>query len=353
MTEPSNLAVVGTGQVTTYVPGSSTFNGDFGVATMNETDLHDSPATAQNLDFGKWSKNVDSNITLADTLPHLTVIGTGDNKIDYYKFTIDQSMIDAAANKTIRAVFDIDKGYEVGEAVFLGSKLRLYDDKWRTAFAGTRHLRLFGSCDRVDRSSTTWLDDYLEYSFTKAGTYIVLRWITGSESIRTGSRAFSAVCPRAQTICCRYPLKGIRSTDSSSRRRLSAKTSRGTTRHRSLIRLRLWIRTAVPTGTPSSIPPSATRRSRDPSTHLTPYAKVLGEGDGSWDIYQFTVTPDMIVPDISSVTDFAGTTLGGGRGSFFEKAGIVLSGDQADSIWTLTLDGVGLQLPCPLHRHSR
>src|SRR5439155_5507490 len=172
VTEPSNLGVVGSGQVTGYTPGSLTFNGDFGVATMNETDFHDSPATAQNLDFGKWSRNADSNITQADTLPHLTVIGTGDNKIDYYKFTIDQSMIDAATNKSVHVIFDIDKGYESGDAVYWGSKLRLYDDKG--ALIKEEHGP-YGYSDPSTggNGSSTWLDDYLQYDITKAGTYIV------------------------------------------------------------------------------------------------------------------------------------------------------------------------------------
>jgi hypothetical protein len=292
VTEPSNLAVIGTGQVTTYVPGSSTFNGDFGVATMNETDLHDSPATAQNLDFGKWSRNVDANITLADTLPHLTVIGTGDNKVDYYKFTVDQSMIDAAVNNRVRVVFDIDKGYEVGEAVFWGSKLRIYDDK------GALLSQAHGTAGYSDPAtggsgSTTWLDDYLEYNFTKAGTYIVSvdNWLGIYSYWQSG--VLSGVPKGAdyllQVSIQGHQVDGFQFTPTPIREDEQANNTAQV----------IDPVTAVdPNGSSnwytffdSTIGDQALAGSIN---SLTPYAKVLGQGDGSWDIYQFTITPDTL-----------------------------------------------------------
>ena len=337
ITEPSSQAVIGNGQVTGYT-GGSTFNGNFGVATMNETDLHDSPATAQNLDFGKWSRNVDSNITQADTLPHLTVIGTGDNKIDYYKFTIDQSMIDAATNKTVRAIFDIDKGYEVTEAVFWGSKLRLYDDK---GLLLREEHGPYGYSDPLvgGSGSTTWLDDYLEYNITKAGTYVVSvdNWLGIYSYWQSG--VLSGVPKGAdyllQVSIAGHQVDGFQFTPT---------PIREDEQQNNTGQVIDPVTTQDPTGSSnwytffdSTIGDQALGGNIN---SLTPYAKVLGEGDGSWDIYQFTITPDMIQPDVTEVTDFSGTALTGALRTFYEKAGFVLNGDQADSIWTLKLDGV-------------
>src|SRR5262249_7943082 len=69
----------------------------------------------------------------------------------------------------------------------------------------------------------------------------------------------------------------------------------------------------------------------------TPYAQILGSGDGSFDLYSFTVTQDMITPP-SSTTSASSTTA---RGPFYASVGLTLNGIVREGdTWTL---GIGHQ----------
>ncbi|MDD5049199.1 MAG: hypothetical protein PHH09_09750, partial [Methanoregulaceae archaeon] len=70
----------------------------------------------------------------------------------------------------------------------------------------------------------------------------------------------------------------------------------------------------------------------------TPYAKILGGGDGSWDYYKFYVSQPMLTPTASSL---AGTQA---AGTYYTEAYINLQGDfGANDLWTLTLNDIAYQ----------
>ena len=61
-----------------FVPNKSTvfaFEGSFGISKLPETrSAHDDISTAQDLDNGKWSTNLDPNIENAGDVPHITIL---------------------------------------------------------------------------------------------------------------------------------------------------------------------------------------------------------------------------------------------------------------------------------------
>src|SRR6185295_18407682 len=108
--------------------------GEFGVQPLLEGQNNDSFFTAQNLDLGKWDTIANAEVDDA-SVPHLTVLATGNGEKDYFSFTITQAMWDAAKGSgtfpvSISVVFDIDRGFEPGDA-FWGSKFRLFDESER------------------------------------------------------------------------------------------------------------------------------------------------------------------------------------------------------------------------------
>lgn len=72
-----------------------------GAANVTEVEPNNTIATAQNVD-GSFTSNSDPDTANSTTVPHVTVIGTGNNSVDIYRFTVP------AANTT--CVFDIDYG---------------------------------------------------------------------------------------------------------------------------------------------------------------------------------------------------------------------------------------------------
>ncbi|MBI5761522.1 MAG: pre-peptidase C-terminal domain-containing protein, partial [Planctomycetales bacterium] len=130
-------------------------------APINEVEANNSLATAQNLDNAGWSTTFDANIgdatvNTSTTIPHVTIIGTGNGTFDYYSFTV--------ANVGDRGIFDIDAtNAGLGDSeIFLydalGNLLAQDDDSSITEGAG---------------GSTTGNDSFLEFTFLAAGTYII------------------------------------------------------------------------------------------------------------------------------------------------------------------------------------
>jgi hypothetical protein len=120
--------------------------GDFGTSVAREVGIHDSVFFAQNLDDAKWNANSNSDIFFATTVPHLTVLGTGDGNPDFYAFEIKDDMIaDALAAWTspagvllghttanfpgLQVIFDIDGGFVPGDGSVWQSVLNLWELK--------------------------------------------------------------------------------------------------------------------------------------------------------------------------------------------------------------------------------
>ena len=134
-----------------------------GATQVDEFEPNNTIATAQPLDnfFSLApSANIgDATQNTATTIPHATVVATGDGTFDYFSFEV------AAAGD--RGIFDIDFGQDSGGSI--DTEIFLYDS------AGT----LLAENDDPTSSavgaggSTSTFDSFLEFSFTAPGTYII------------------------------------------------------------------------------------------------------------------------------------------------------------------------------------
>ncbi|MEW6989411.1 M4 family metallopeptidase [Colwelliaceae bacterium 6441] len=108
-----------------------------------------------------YSKNIgDQNVNTSESVPHVTIIGTGNNSYDYYSFDVD-----IVPSKVI---FDIDYGYDSARDDSFDAYLYLYD--------ATEKLLSQNDDSAVSNGqggSSSGLDSYLEYEFTNTGTYII------------------------------------------------------------------------------------------------------------------------------------------------------------------------------------
>jgi hypothetical protein len=158
--------------------------GDFGAAIVREVGVHDSVFIAQDLDTAKWNANSNPNIDFngvntAITIPHLTVLGTGDGSPDFYSFEITEEMIANLdpGDLGVRVIFDIDHGFELFDDVVWVSWLRLYSlvpplDPDQPTLP-TLLAQGNGINFPFDSGTTWYLDDRLEYFFKEKGTYYI------------------------------------------------------------------------------------------------------------------------------------------------------------------------------------
>ena len=117
---------------------------------VNEIEPNNSLATAQNVDNEAWSLESNDYIQDSTTIPHISILGTGDNSYDYYSFEI------TTAGSI--AYFDID------EANF-DTELFLFDN------AGN-YLR--GNDDAGgDPGSTSGLHSRFTFTFNTPGIYTI------------------------------------------------------------------------------------------------------------------------------------------------------------------------------------
>ncbi len=129
---------------------------------VGEVEPNDTIATAQDLDAETWTLDFDPNIgdTTLNTsivIPHLTVLGTGDNTFDVYSFTVP--------NAGDRGIFDIDFGTTGG---IMDAYLRLYDGGGTLLASNDDSPPTWGQ-----GGSTNGLDSYLEYTFAAPGVYFI------------------------------------------------------------------------------------------------------------------------------------------------------------------------------------
>ena len=284
-----SFVVLGDGFVTEVLT-NHTFKGDFGTAMLGEVAGNNSRVTAP----GPRARQVEPQHASEHRRPRPgagrdadAVRGAPDRarrpataSSDWFRFKITPQMLATAGGNGVQAAFDIDRGFAFGDPIIWLSLLRHLQRNratcWRRATASpTRSTPTSG------RGSPTWLDDYLTYTFTDAGRLL-----------RRGRPL--AVLERP-----------------AERRRLRAATSRrGATRPPACCSpRRRWSRTSSATATtPQAIDFLSFFRFFDPtvgdawierragSTGLTPYARIQGSGDGSFDLFSFTSTQDMLNP---------------------------------------------------------
>jgi Ca2+-binding RTX toxin-like protein/phage tail sheath gpL-like len=308
------------------------FRGDFGVAILYETDFNNSVYTAQTLDYAGWSIAQNPEIYNAATIPHLTIKGTGDGETDFYGFTIDDDMLTEGGGQ-VKAIFDVDHGYERYDRILWGSQIRIYelvDVVIDDGNGGTRTIQVVSQVasgrgwshpSTGAAGSNTWLDDYLEYTFTEAGTYYIELsnwiwwWNNWSRGLPQGMDYDLHVSVEHHSVneftFAPSPIAEIEKSDGSAQDVDDAS---------------MWFTFYDPEiGNGSDINSS------------TPYATIEGGGNGSWDIYQFEVTGDML--------NQAGSALGVGTlqdlHTYYTTANIDLSGAvHTGDIWTAVINGI-------------
>jgi hypothetical protein len=146
------------------VVGIMGFVGSIEALTITESnpENNDSFGTAQNLDdfFSLlYDENVEANEieNLSATIPHVTVLGTGDDTFDFYSFTVDSA--------GALGIFDIDFA---DNDYALDSYMKLYDSQG-TLLASNDDSGFNGPGD--DWNPT--MNPFISYEFQEAGTYVL------------------------------------------------------------------------------------------------------------------------------------------------------------------------------------
>lgn len=140
-----------------------TFSGLALATSVNEAEPNDSRGAAQNID-DSFSLDEDPNIANSTTVPHATVVGTGNGTFDFYSFTVPQ-----AGTQVAFSTFDIDGGMVYSDGYSsedFDSWLRLYDSN------GTL-LQSNDDAGGDPGSQETGLDSYITYTFSTSGTYYI------------------------------------------------------------------------------------------------------------------------------------------------------------------------------------
>ncbi len=124
---------------------------------LSEVESNDSIAGAQDLEAGDWNLAFDPNIGDSSTntstsIPHITVVGSGDGTFDYYSFN---------ATAGSRGIFDIDST-NFDTELFLydssGTLLASNDDNFTNPGAG---------------GSNSIFDSFIEYTFLTTDTFTI------------------------------------------------------------------------------------------------------------------------------------------------------------------------------------
>ena len=320
--EPSRFVVLGDGFVTQLLstPGQPTrFVGDFGTSVLNGASFNNSIFTAQDLGLGKWSQNANPDFGLlagaTELAPHVTVRALGNGDSAFFKLTITDDMRTAGGGQ-VKASFDIDRGFEFGDSIVWFSLLKLYNS------GGDQIARGAGYSNPLTaggQGSSTWLDDYLEYTFTASGDYYV----------EVDSWLFTSGLPvgvdyELQVQVQHHPVADFVFAPSPVHENEQANNTVGSPQ--SIDAATNFFRFFDPTvGNGGSV------------NFQTPYARVIGSGDGTFDIYSFQITEEMLNPAaLTPGSPLAGTVPA--DGPFFTSVTLKLNGTvrQGDT-WKLGL----------------
>jgi len=128
---------------------------------INESESNGDFVTAQPLDGffnSHYSENIgDFSNNTSETIPHVTINGTGDDSHDYYSFSVN--------SVPAQAIFDIDREGNIGH---FDSYLRLYNESEEQISSSDD-----SSTSSGQEGSTSGLDSFLIYTFDTVGTYYI------------------------------------------------------------------------------------------------------------------------------------------------------------------------------------
>ena len=312
--EPSNWVVLGGGFVTSVTSsgGQNTrFIGDFGTSVLNEIALHDSIYTAQDIDLGKWSKVANTDVANATSVPHLTILGKGNADTDFYKFSLASTLFTNVGD-TVTATFDVDHGYDAGDAILWGSRLKIYDADGRVIAQGPGVSNPFL---QGAGGSTTWLDDFLQYTFTAPGTYYVevSNWLSFG-GMPPGVDYQLQVSMEGHLVDgFIFAPEPIAEAEPDNNTAQNIETGNKFFTFYDLLVGNQHLGGSI--------------------DFQTPYARIQGSGDGSFDIFQFEITTPMLNPPaLRTLTGSADTE------SYFTSISVLLNGPVTPGDeWTINL----------------
>ncbi len=299
------------------------FTGDFGVAVLREVGIHDSIYTAQNIDLARWSAASNSDIVsyMASGTPkwhpHLTILGTGDGNTDFYRFSITDAML-RAQNGPITVTFDIDHGFDYSDPVFWRSVIKVYDQDGRLIGQGS------GFSDPLDfaqsgTGSSTYYDDFLTYTFSQKGTYYIeVDNGFGFGGLPTGVDYTLHVSIPQHAVSGFVFAPEALSEDEDNNDGVTSTTAQNVDAKANFFTFfDPNIGNVIFGGGINS---------------ETPYVRIQGSGDGTYDVYSFVVTNQMLNPNsVESITP-----AGGDGKTYYKEVVFKLSGQiHTGDVWTL------------------
>ena len=329
----SVVIVVSEGGVTRSV----IFVGDFGTSTVREIGVHDSVFLAQDLDTAKWNTNSSNDIQDAETLPHVTVLGTGDGNADFYSFEVTEEMLAAAGVDGVRVHLDIDHGYDFRDQSFWVSAVKLYklvpplDPSLPTLPTLIGESAFFRF---PDAGSTYYYDGYLTQQIEETGTYYVevtARYPFGLDGVPQGVdyQLHVSIENHVEDSFLFAPAPVVENeTGNNSGQEIDPDTDAGAGVDRGLNFFTFFdpnVGNLKEDGTPYVV-------GTNPIDFTTPYVRITGTGDYSYDIYRFSVTP---AP--SGLTPTGASTVDGA--DFYSSVTYDLTGSvETGDVWNL---GIG------------
>jgi hypothetical protein len=315
------IVVTDSGSTTTrYV----LFIGDFGTSTVREVGVHDSVFASQDLDTAKWNTNTGADIYEATTLPHITVLGTGDGNPDFYSFEVTDDMMAKAGADGVKTIFDIDHGYDFRDSILWVGSIRLYSLTTPADPAQPAQPTLVAQSPFInwipDSGSTYYYDGLLTHFIKQPGKYYVevtAAYPWGIDGLPEGVDYQLHVSLETHDV------------DSF----VFAPSA--------VVEQELGNNTQVLDPTAGGADPGADFFTfYDPNVgkpgvidFKTPYIRVSGTGDGSYDIFRFTATstPAPLNPATGSVQEPVGKT-------YYTSVEYTLTGPAGPGAWKL---GIG------------
>ena len=306
--EITNRFEIGRGQVTTKIDGT-TFEASFGRSFLKELDENDSPFVAQDIDLGDWSTHFHADIVDSKTLPHITVEGTGDDRADYYKFTL---------TSTSRVVVDLDNGFELSDDRFWNPVLRMLkeDGSPYTDGAGVPYENYHGIDPSQDSGSDSYFDPFFDFDGgikLPAGVYVVevADEFGGIPDGVDYNLHFSIEGhPTASFLFQPSPIFE-NEAEQTPAQNIDAPTNFGT-----------FYDPAVGAGD---------------IDYNTPYVKVVGSGDDTHDTFAFEVTGAMLNPDAGTISGTKDSS------TYYTSLGLNLNQTGAttatNDVWSVSVDG--------------
>ena len=341
-------AVVNQGESYTlnlWVPGveaSFGFTGDFGVSELAETEAaHNDIENAQNLDFGKWNTNSNPNIELssgAGALPHITVRGTGDGLNDFYKFEVTQDMIDNASGNAVDGIFDLDNSFDFGDQIFWASRLVIYSPTGDIHAAGPGFSSPEQGEGPVDDS---FFNDYVRTEFTQPGVYTIeVSNALSSEGLPSGVTYDLNVSVEEHLVdSFIFVPEPVLENDSGNNGIVIDQNGNVTSTNLDNIdRINFKADGSLDDSNFFTFDDLAVGNGffGGDIDSSTPYARILGSGDGTYDVFGFKVTDDLLNPIAISGNIGDGST--SATGPFFSELTLRLNGDvEVGDVWTLGL----------------